>query len=433
MKTYAMWEKEQKKADISMGENNPCTVYLKPGDETDMRMLLGYYRWNFAGNLNGRRFRCADSYLGIHRIIDGTNDLCQMTARIEGCLAHFLRIDPLDGRSCVFQSEIDDGGIPNLSDRFNPETNAFETFRLVMDKNGGVERVFYLGLCFRDEAEPRYSHAQRDALQKSWQERKKLKEQYLEEMFGARKIDWNALEFNQLQDACGHQYLWCAEQLDQWLYDPQVSQEAFIRKGTELAAYHAGICPSRKMWEQMKFKQYLEIKDGIPESAKTKLFAIVDDYNVWPEGLPPRTAVVQQYEPAWGLQYAQELSAIPPGLVDRVFRLALCTCPTEDGDMDDSAERTCFGQATALAEFIYTAWEDGWHICFCSHECQTRDERCERAWFHCVAAIIEHFYHSGVLMYAQHNAAPNQIIFCKLLSALEQVRQRRLAWAKHSQ
>lgn len=428
MKTYAMWEKEQKKMDIPIIENNPCTVYLKPGDEIDMHMLLGYYRWNFAGSLNDQRFRCTDPYLGINRIINGTNDLGEMTARIAGCLAYFLRIDPLDGRSCVFQSVSDEERIPNPSDCFKPESNAFETFRLVMDKNGGVERVFYLGLCFRDEAEPGYSHAQLDALQKSWQERKKLKDQYLENMFGAHKTDWNALEFNQLQEAYGYQYRWCAEQLDQWLYNPQVSREEFIRKGTELAAaYRAGSCPSRKVWEQMKFEQYLEIRDGIPENAKNKLFAIVDYDTVWPENLPPRTAVVQQYEPAWGLQYAQELSAIPTELMDRVFRLALCACTTEDEDMDNSAERTCFGQATALAEFIYTAWEDGWHICFCSHECQSPDESCERAWFHCVAAMIEHFYHAGVLMYAQHHAAPNQIIFCKLLSALEQVRQRRLA------
>lgn len=434
MKTYAMWEEERKRLNLSIEECNPCTVYLEPGDETDLRMALGYYLWNFDGRLNDRRFRCADPYLGISRIIDGTNDLCEMTARIEGCLAHFLRIDPLGGRACVFQWESAEGKIPNPSDRYNPESDAFETFRLAMDQNGGVAQVFYLGLCFRAETEPGYAHAQCDALQKNWQERHKLKKQYMEEMFGPCKIKWDALDFQQLRETYGDQYWWCAEQLDQWLYDPRVSRDEFIRKGTALAAaYRAGTGPSREACAQKWFELYQQITDGVPENAKTRLFAVVDAHSVWPTDLPPRTAVVQQYEPAWGLRYAQALSTPPPGLAGRVFRLALRACPAEDGDMDASAARTCFGQAVALAEFIYAAWADGWNLCFCSHEDPAQDRNDESAWFHCVAAIIEHFYGTGVLLYARHNAAPNQTVLCKLLSALAQVRQRRLSQEKHAQ
>ena len=73
---------------------------------------------------------------------------------------------------------------------------------------------------------------------------------------------------------------------------------------------------------------------------------------------------------------------------------------------------TYFPEADALAEFIYSAKTDGYNI-IC--QCEYGESRSSG----CAAAILEHFYKNGISVFADYRYYPNQVVYHKVLEALE--------------
>ncbi len=72
---------------------------------------------------------------------------------------------------------------------------------------------------------------------------------------------------------------------------------------------------------------------------------------------------------------------------------------------------TYFTEVTELAKYIYEAKEKGLDIiCQCEYG-QSRSAAC-------ASAILEHFYKSGITIFADYRYYPNQLVFNKLLTAL---------------
>lgn len=73
---------------------------------------------------------------------------------------------------------------------------------------------------------------------------------------------------------------------------------------------------------------------------------------------------------------------------------------------------TYFTEAADIAEFIYSAYNSGMDIiCQCDYG-QSRSAGT-------AAAIMEHFYKSGIHIFADYNRFPNKLIFHKILESLD--------------
>ena len=73
---------------------------------------------------------------------------------------------------------------------------------------------------------------------------------------------------------------------------------------------------------------------------------------------------------------------------------------------------TYFPEAEKLAEFIYKAKQDGLDIiCQCEYG-QSRSAAC-------AAAILEHFYGTGISVFVDYRYYPNQVVYHKVFDALE--------------
>lgn len=73
---------------------------------------------------------------------------------------------------------------------------------------------------------------------------------------------------------------------------------------------------------------------------------------------------------------------------------------------------TYFPEADEAAKFIYSAKDHGRNIiCQCEYG-QSRSAGC-------AAAILEHFYQSGIRIFADYRYYPNQMVFHKIFDALE--------------
>ncbi len=79
---------------------------------------------------------------------------------------------------------------------------------------------------------------------------------------------------------------------------------------------------------------------------------------------------------------------------------------------------TYFPEAVELARYIYNAKEQGFDIiCQCEYG-QSRSAAC-------ASAILEHFYKSGITIFADYRYYPNQLVFNKVLMALNEVKETR--------
>ncbi len=77
---------------------------------------------------------------------------------------------------------------------------------------------------------------------------------------------------------------------------------------------------------------------------------------------------------------------------------------------------TYFPEAGNLAEYIHQAYKDGLDIiCQCEYG-QSRSAAC-------AAAILEHYYKDGISVFADYRYYPNQLVFNKLLTALNEVKE----------
>ena len=129
-------------------------------------------------------------------------------------------------------------------------------------------------------------------------------------------------------------------------------------------------------------------------------------------GFPSNTAVVSFYDPPSSSRGGSLAPVDYSGKASRVFQVAihdidLSVLPTYNMTYD-----TYFPEVNDLAEFIYTAKADGLEIiCQCEYG-QSRSAAC-------AAAILEHFYKTGISVFADYRYYPNQVVYHKVFDALE--------------
>lgn len=137
------------------------------------------------------------------------------------------------------------------------------------------------------------------------------------------------------------------------------------------------------------------------------------------EGFPDNVAVISFYDPPTRRGADKDYQPVDySGKTDRVFQVAV-----HDIDLGILEEyhltyETYFTEADELAEFIYAAKADGLDIiCQCEYG-QSRSAGC-------AAAILEHFYKTGISIFADYKYYPNQMIFHKVFDALESEKLKR--------
>ena len=97
---------------------------------------------------------------------------------------------------------------------------------------------------------------------------------------------------------------------------------------------------------------------------------------------------------------------------NRVLEIELQDVDFETLSIYNLAYETYLPEADELAKFIYNAHSDGLNIiCQCEYG-QSRSAAC-------AAAICEHFYKSGLSVFTNCKYQPNQLVFSKVLNALE--------------
>lgn len=141
------------------------------------------------------------------------------------------------------------------------------------------------------------------------------------------------------------------------------------------------------------------------------------------KGFPGNTAVISFYDPETGRLDKEYAPVDFSGKAARVFQLAL-----HDIDLDILSEYnltydTYFPEANDLAAFICAAKADGLDIiCQCEYG-QSRSAAC-------AAAILEHFYQTGLSVFVDYRYYPNQLVFHKVFDALEAMKNNENAPAE---
>lgn len=127
---------------------------------------------------------------------------------------------------------------------------------------------------------------------------------------------------------------------------------------------------------------------------------------------PENTAVISFYDPAIKRIDKDYTHVDYSGVCDHVFYSEL-----DDLDLEVLKDRgytydTYFPEADEIAEFVYHAYSSGMDIiCQCEYG-QSRSAGC-------AAAILEHFYHAGISVFADYRRYPNQVVYHKISDALE--------------
>lgn len=127
---------------------------------------------------------------------------------------------------------------------------------------------------------------------------------------------------------------------------------------------------------------------------------------------PENTAVISFYDPAIKHISKSYTHVDYSEVCDMVFYSEL-----DDLDLDVLGDKgytfdTYFSEADDMATFICNACNSGKDIiCQCEYG-QSRSAGC-------AAAIMEHFYHNGIKVFADYARFPNQLVFNKLFDALE--------------
>ena len=127
---------------------------------------------------------------------------------------------------------------------------------------------------------------------------------------------------------------------------------------------------------------------------------------------PGNTAVISFYDPAIKHIDKNYAHIDYSDVSDTVFYSEL-----DDLDLDVLCDKgytfdTYFSEADDMATFICNAYNSGKDIiCQCEYG-QSRSAGC-------AAAIMEHFCHNGIKVFADYARFPNQLVFNKLFDALE--------------
>ena len=127
---------------------------------------------------------------------------------------------------------------------------------------------------------------------------------------------------------------------------------------------------------------------------------------------PENTAVISFCDPALKHRYKDYKLVNYNGVCDDVFYVEV-----DDLDLDVLESKgytydTFFPEADEVAEFVYEIYNKNMDlICQCEYG-QSRSAGC-------AAAVLEHFFRSGIWIFANYDYYPSQIIFNKMYDALE--------------
>ena len=126
---------------------------------------------------------------------------------------------------------------------------------------------------------------------------------------------------------------------------------------------------------------------------------------------PDNVAVISFYDPENQKMGEAECPVDYSHKTKRVFSVAIYDIDIETLPEFGLTYDTFFPEVEDVAKFIYDAYHDGLDIiCQCEYG-QSRSAAC-------AAAILEHFYHNGLSVFADYRYFPNQMIFHKVFDAL---------------
>lgn len=130
---------------------------------------------------------------------------------------------------------------------------------------------------------------------------------------------------------------------------------------------------------------------------------------------PKNTAVISFYDPN-GIR-SDNLSPVDyKNQAEMIYQVAVYDIDIECLEDYNLTYDTYFSEAKEIAEFVYKAKEKGFDI-ICQCQCQYGQSRSAG----CAAAILEHFYKTGISIFADYKYYPNQLIFNKMYEALEKI------------
>lgn len=130
---------------------------------------------------------------------------------------------------------------------------------------------------------------------------------------------------------------------------------------------------------------------------------------------PKNVAVISFYDPVNRRTGKRDKPVDYSLKTRRVFPIAIHDIDLEVLPKYRLTYDTYFPEADNLAEFIYSAYNERVDIiCQCEYG-QSRSAAC-------AAAILEHFYHNGISIFADYRYYPNQLIFNKIFDALNSLK-----------
>ncbi len=129
------------------------------------------------------------------------------------------------------------------------------------------------------------------------------------------------------------------------------------------------------------------------------------------EKIPENTAIISFYDPKPKMTSKKYEPVNYEGKCSYVFQIALYDLDIEVLKDYGLSYETYLPEADELAKFIYTAKKKGMNIiCQCEYG-QSRSAGC-------AAAILEHFFKTGINIFADYRYYPNQLVFHKIFDAL---------------
>lgn len=132
---------------------------------------------------------------------------------------------------------------------------------------------------------------------------------------------------------------------------------------------------------------------------------------------PKNTAVISFYDPK-GIRSDNLTPVDYKNKAEMVYQVAVYDIDIECLEDYGLTFDTYLPEAKEISEFIYNAKEKGFDIiCQCQYG-QSRSAGC-------AAAILEHFEKNGISIFANYNYYPNQVVFNKMLKALDEVKDER--------
>lgn len=99
---------------------------------------------------------------------------------------------------------------------------------------------------------------------------------------------------------------------------------------------------------------------------------------------------------------------------ERVFQTAIPDIHFDELEEYNLTYDTYFSEVDRLADFIFSAKNDGLDI-IC--QCEYGESRSAG----CASAILEYFYHNGISVFADYRYCPSQLVFNKVLEALKKL------------